>query len=295
MIFLTILLSVIGLAAGVGALIVRGASDAPAGLARKLGIASAIVLVAAYLSTSVVAVDVGQVGVITRFGAITGRELSPGITTKAPFPIEKVVTFNTQVQKDEVDATAASQDLQDVQSKLAVNYHLERGKVSDIYQGVGINYADRVIAPAIQESFKATTANYTAENLIKKRSEVAQAAKTNLSERLEKYGISVDSVNIINLTFSAAFSQAIEQSQVAAQQVVKANNEVERVKKEAEAAIEKARGEAEAQREQAQSITPEYLELKKIETQAQAIARWNGILPTTTGGDGMLFSLPVGR
>lgn len=256
---------------------------------------SAILLLLAYAATSLVTVAAGQVGVVTRFGAVTGRELSPGVSLKAPFPFESVAKIDTRVQKQEAEATAASNDLQDVKGKIAVNWHLERGRVSDIYQSVGLDFTDKLLNPAIQESFKATTAKYTAQDLIKRRQEVGQEATRLLGEKLKEYGIAIDSVNIVNLEFSQAFTAAIEQSQVAAQQVIKAQNEVERVKKEAEASIEKARGEAAAQREQAQSITPEYLELKRIEAQQQWISKWNGAVPQTVAGESTLFSLPVGK
>lgn len=286
MFFITVILALLAVASG--GLAIAAAGNREIRVAKIMGVAAGALILLAFASTSLVSIDVGQVGVVTRFGAITGRELGPGINLKAPAPFESVVTFDTRVQKDEIAATAASRDLQDVSSKLAVNYHLERGKVSDIYQSVGTDYTAKVLAPAIQESFKSTTAGFTAEELITKRSEVAQQARQNLESRVEKYGISIDSVNIVDFGFSQAFSQAIEQSQVAAQQVVKAQNEVERVKKEAEAAIEKAKGEAAAQREQAQSITPEYLQLKWIE-------KWNGALPTTVTGDNALLNLPIGK
>ncbi len=258
----------------------------------KAGLA---LFVLAWLATGIVSVGAGQVGVVTRFGAVVGRELEPGVSLKAPFPVERVVIMDTRVQKTGAETAAASNDLQDVKGNIVVNWHLERGKVSSIYQQVGPNFEDKVLTPAIQESFKSTTAKYSAADLIKNRTAVAQDATKALNERVSRYGITVDSVNITNLEFSQAFTQAIEQSQVAAQQVIKAQNEVERVKAEAEAAIAEAQGKAEAQRQQAQTITPEYLELKRIEAQQQAVAKWNGQLPTTTTGDNAFFQLPVGR
>lgn len=298
MLFITILLSVFGIAALVAATVLANKeypTPEETKLVKPTAIAGAVLLVLAYLTTAIVTVGVGQIGVVTRFGAVTGREVNPGVAFKAPAPFESVVVFDTRVQKDEVEATAASRDLQDVKSKLAINYHLERGKVSAIYQSVGTDFTTKILAPAIQESFKATTAQFSAEDLIKQRAKVSQSSEASLAERLKQYGIVIDSISILDLTFSQQFTAAIEAAQVAQQQAVKATNDLERVKKEADQKVAQAQAEAEAQRLQAQSITPEYLELQRINVQSDWIKKWSGNLPTTMTGDNTLFSLPIGK
>lgn len=263
---------------------------------RPLVLSGAALLGLAWLATGIVTIGAGEVGIVTRFGAVTGREMEPGVNVKAPFPIEQVTRFDTRVQKNEVDASAASADLQDVKSKLALNYHVERGKVSEIYRQIGTNYDDKIIAPAMQETFKATSAKFTARELITKRAEVKADTTATLSERLKPYGIAVDSVSLINFEFSPEFSRAIEQSQVAQQQVEKANNDLKRIQVEAEQKISQARAEAEGQRLQRETINDQVIRLREIDAQRAAIEKWSGQMPTTVLGNGSntLFNIPVG-
>jgi len=215
-------------------------------------------------------IDAGNVGVITRFGAVN-RVVYPGIIMKIPF-IEAVNQMDTRTQKDQVDAASASKDLQTVHSTIAVNYHLNGSKAVAVYQNIGTDYQDKVIAPAIQETFKSITSQYTAEELITKREYLRQQAQDSLTKKLAPYYVLVDNFNIVNFEFSSDFNNAIEQKQVAQQNLEKA-------KIEADTAVTQAQGQANAQKilKDNGSLTPEYLEFL-------AVQKWNGILPNATNG-----------
>lgn len=215
-------------------------------------------------------VSAGHVGVITRLGAVN-RVVHPGFTFKIPL-IESVVSMETRTQKEQVEATAASSDLQEVKSTIALNYHLNGEKAVDVYQNIGTNYRERVVDPAMQEAFKATTAQFTAEDLIVKREKVREITLVELKSRLEKYNVFVDDLNIVNFDFSKEFNVAIEQKQVAQQNL-------ERAKIEAETAKTQANGQATAQQilRNAGSLSNEYL-------QFLAVQKWDGKLPNATNG-----------
>lgn len=242
------------------------------------GVAGAIIgiVVFFWLLTSIVVVGTGKVGVVTSFGKVTGREMQEGLNVKAPFPFNRVWVADIKVQKEQVDAAAASADLQEIQSTLAVNYHLEKGKVSEIYQNIGNKYKDRIISPAIQEAFKAVTAKYTAAELLTKRSEVKDAARKMLEERLQPRGIVVDDLSIVNFDFSDAFNQAIEQKQVAQQESERAKFNLERAKLDAQ-----------AQESQKVSLTQEILTKQFIE-------KWDGHLPTYMGTNNIM-GIPLNK
>ena len=215
-------------------------------------------------------VAAGQVGVVTRFGAVN-RVVNPGVVVKAPF-VESLVEMETRTQLEQVDASSASQDLQDVNAKIALNFHLRGEKAVEVYQQIGTEYKDRIIAPAMQEAFKATTAKYTASDLIVKREAVKVLAYDELKSRLNKYNIIVDDFNIVNFEFSKDFNDAIESK-------VKAQQKLEQTKIEAETAVTQAKGQADAQKmlKDSGSLSPEYLQFLALKT-------WNGILPTVTNG-----------
>lgn len=224
-------------------------------------------------------VRAGRVGVITRFGAVN-RVVNPGVVLKIPL-IENTVTMETRIQKDQVDAQAASKDLQEVKSTIALNYHLRGERAVEVFQNIGIDYKIRVIDPAIQEAFKAATAKFTAEELITKREAVKKEAFEHLKERLAIFNIIVDDFNIVNFDFSDEFNQAIEQKQVAQQNL-------SRAKLEADTARTQAEGQADAQKtlRESGSLTAEYLQFLGLQ-------KWNGVLPQVVGSATPFINIPV--
>ena len=216
-------------------------------------------------------IGAGSVGVVTRLGAIN-RVANPGLVLKIPL-IEYTNMMDTRTQKDQLDAQAASKDLQIVKSTIAVNYHLDGSKATSVFQNIGTDYQDKVVSPAIQDTFKAITASYTAEELITQREAVRNSSGKDLAEKLKLYNIIVDNFNIVNFDFSAEFNSSIEQKQVAQQNLEKA-------KLEAQTAITQAQGQADAQKalKDSGALTPEYLQFLALKT-------WNGVLPLYTGAN----------
>lgn len=237
-------------------------------------------------------VDAGRVGIVTRFGEIN-RTVHSGIALKLPWPIERLEKWQIRVQKEEQESKAATTDLQDVSATLALNYSLDSDTAIRVYKEIGSEYREKIIIPALQESFKGASANYTAAELITKRPEVKAKAFEVIKARLAQYDIRVIDLNIVNFAFSPQFNQAIEATQVAQQQAEKARQDLERIKVEAEQRISQAQAEAESQRLQRETLTPELVELRRIEAQTKAIEKWDGKLPTTQAGDGTLFNIPV--
>lgn len=232
---------------------------------------------------SFVIVEAGQRGVILQLGAVQNNVLEEGIHFKIPF-IQEVIQTDVRVQKAQSDQTAASKDLQVVTTTVAVNFHLNPLTVNKLYQNVGLEYKDRIVDPAIGEALKAVTAQYTAEELISKRPEVSAKVKELLSQKLATYYMQLDEINITEFKFSQEYNNAIEQKQIAEQQALKAQLDLQRIEIEAKQKIEQAKAEAESLRLQKQEVTPELVELRKIEAQLKAIEKWDGRLPNVTGG-----------
>jgi regulator of protease activity HflC (stomatin/prohibitin superfamily) len=240
--------------------------------------------------STVIIITAGNQAVITRFGAITGKTLNPGMHLIIPF-VDNVHIFDVREQKEQVDAGSASRDLQSVDVKIALNYHLDSSRVNQLYQEVGEQYKERIIDPAIQESIKASTANYTAEELITKRAEVKEVTKKILAERLLQKYIILDELSIVNFSFSKEFDAAIELKQTAEQSALKAKNDLDRIKVEAQQKIEQAKAEAESLRLQRENISGDLIKLREIEAQIKYIDKWNGQLPTYMGAGNPIISI----
>jgi regulator of protease activity HflC (stomatin/prohibitin superfamily) len=222
-------------------------------------------------------VGAGERGVMLQFGAVQDKVLSEGLYFKIPF-IQQVEKIDVKIQKDEVRASASSKDLQIVTSQIALNYHLDPASVNKVWQELGSSYNTRIIAPAIQEAVKATTAKFTAEELITKREEVKEEIKSNLAERILAHSILVDEFNIIDFDFSPAFNQAIEAKVTAEQLKLKAARDLERIVIEKEQQITQAEGKA-----QAITIEAQALRVNPAVTELRWIEKWDGKTPQYWG------------
>lgn len=252
-----------------------------------LGIGTAIVILIV-VSQSAVVVEAGHRGVVLYLGAVEDRILSEGFSFIIPF-VEHVVQMEVRTLKYQAPATSSSQDLQLVSTEVALNYHLDPTIVNDLYQTLGIDYAERIIAPTIQESVKASTAKFAAEELITKREEAKATIGEVIRATLIQRGIISEQVFITDFQFSPDFVTSVEAKVVASQDVLREQNILEKVRiqalsREAEAVgignakVAEAKGEAEAIETITEKLkeNPDYLKW-------QAINAWNGELPLSTG------------
>ncbi len=235
-------------------------------------------------------VDAGERAVLLTLGKASPIPSEPGLHFKIPI-VQKIKKLEVRTRKIETNSDSASKDLQDVQTTIALNYHLIPGETPQLYQKIGLSYQERIIDPSIQESIKAVTAQFTAEELITKRPEVRRNMQIAVSEKLTKYHIQVDDFNVVNFQFSEEFDNAIEAKVTAEQQMLKAQKDLERIIIEKEQTIRRAEAEAESLRLQKQEITPDLIKLRQIEVQMEAVkvqreavAKWSGDLPLITGG-----------
>ena len=228
----------------------------------------------------------GERGVHLRFTAVTGKVVDEGLYFRIPL-IESVQMMDTKIQKLETTSAAASKDLQTVHSTVALNFHIDPARVVDIYRGVGLQYKERLIDPAMQEAIKGSTAKFTAEELITKREQVRDDIKSLLKIKLKERDILVDEFNIVNFEFSKVFNEAIEAKVTAEQQALAAKNKLEQIKFEAEQKVAEAKGKAEAITIESNALrsNPQILELRALE-------KWNGTLPQVTGGAIPFITLP---
>ena len=235
-----------------------------------------------------VQVGAGERGIVQNFGAVQDLVLGEGIHLKIPV-VQTVILMDVKIQKAMTDAASSSSDLQDVDLSVALNYHIIPDKANLVYQTIGVEFKQRIIDPAIQEVMKAVSARYTAEELITKRPAVSTEMKEALTSRLLESNISVDAFSIISFSFSQTFTDAIEAKQTAEQNALKAKRDLDRIKVEAQQTIAAATAEAEALRLQKMNISPDLIELRKIEANLKAIEKWNGILPSVTGSGAIPF------
>jgi len=260
-----------------------------------------LIIIGVVATASVKIVDAGHRGVLLHWDAVdlTNPPLEEGLHFVVPFQ-DDVVNIEVRTLKYASEARSASKDLQTVETTVTVNYHPDKEGVHRLYKNLGLDYENRVIQPAIEETVKQVTANYNAEELITKRPLVKADIEFSIRERLNQFDVVTEVISITDFEFSALFASAIESKVEAEQKALKAENDLRRIEVEARqreanaiglanANIAEAKGEAEAIAiiNQALAENPNYLEWLK--TQA-----WDGQLPLVVGEGGTPFiSIPV--
>ena len=256
-------------------------------LRKVIVIAVVLVLAAIVALDSITVVRAGHTGVVVTLGKVQSGVLQEGVHLKLPF-VQEVVKIDNRIQKLEVETEAFSRDLQSVKTTLAINYRVDTAKSNSIYKNIGAAYESVLVVPAVNEVLKAITATYTAEESVTNRVLISEGLVTGLNEKLNNIGLYITDVNIIDFDFSDAFINAIEEKQVAQQQLLKAETEkqtaITNAQAEAEAIKIRAQAEAEANDVISKSLTEQIIENKKVE-------KWNGVLPKVTGTNGAFVDI----
>lgn len=245
----------------------------------------------------IASVPTGHTGVVTTFGRVENQTYDSGFNLKAPW--QSVVMMDNRVQKANTTLSCFSADIQEVSVSYTLNYQIDKVNAQEIYKTVGKEYYDTVIVPNIAEAVKVVTARYTAEELISSRAELAAAIEETLSTSLAQYNIQVVSAAIEDMDFTDAFTNAVEDKQVAAQNKLQAEIEQEQKIMEQEAAAQMAviQAEAAAQVAQTEADAKAYAAMKEAEANAALeksitkelldyyyILQWDGTLPSTYVG-----------
>ena len=240
-------------------------------------------LILAIIWSSFVTVGPGERGVLMTFGAVRQGVLTPGLHMKIPF-VQTVKLMNVQIQKSETSETAASRDLQNVTSTVAVNWSINPVDAEWVYERLGDEeqLSTKVLSPIVSNAVKAVAAHYDAEQLVEKRDVVRDEIQKQIVGALAAYKVQVQGVNITNFQFSEDYAKAIEQKQVAQQKAQQAQYDLQRIKVQAQQEVAQADGQSQAQKLLQSTLTPQIIQLKAVE-------KWNGVLPQYTGGGAIPF------
>jgi modulator of FtsH protease HflK len=198
-----------------------GLSSGGAGL-----LASAIALL--WLASGFYVVDEQERGVVMRFGAFA-RTSDPGLSWRLPWPIEKVETINvTQVRQVTERSDMLTQDENIVDVELKVQYRVSSAEKYLFSQADPDSTLRQVTKSAVREVVGRNKMDGILSG--EGRQDVSQRTQQILQERLDAYdsGLIVAEVNLQNV-------QAPEPVQDAFTDAIKAREDQERLKNEAEA------------------------------------------------------------
>jgi len=203
-----------------------------------VGVSIGIIVIIALIASCLVSVPTGHTGILTTFGKVEDTTLEAGMHFKLPW--QSVVKMDNRNQKQVLELSCFSSDIQEVSITYSINYQIEKTNAQTIYKSIGVDYYNTVMVPRIQSAVKEYTALYTAETLIEKRETLSEQIYTTLQTELAQYNIVLLATAIEDLDFNDAFTEAVEQKQVAAQKKLQAEIEQQRATMEAEEAAKRA-------------------------------------------------------
>ncbi|HID63563.1 MAG TPA: prohibitin family protein [Anaerolineae bacterium] len=258
-----------------------------------------VVLLALILaSSSYVQVRYGSVGVVTRFGAVTGRVMQPGLNWKIPL-IDGVVRYRTQEiiyqtasegesQADYVDfpTDTTTADGQQIILKYSIRFRIDPEKVSWIANNIGnerdvvekiVKFHSRILARNIPKEYAALdlyTGNIQA---------VQDQFEAQLKPLFAEKGIILDSFGLRKIEFTEDYRQAVEQKQIEAENVITEQHRAEQAVYRAKARVEMAKGEAQSTIERARGDAEKVkllaaAEAEAIQIKGEALAKYPAII-----------------
>ncbi len=198
----------------------------------------------------------------------------------------------------------------EIYSDVSLSYAIEPRKVPDFYVKYRLsdldNFTHGILRDVVRNSLNEVASTYSVEQIYgEQKAEFLNKVQVLIQQKMESVGVSIQQFGFIGAprvpaVIAAAITskaQAIQDAERARNELAKTQAEAAKTVAEAEgeakAAVTRANGEAEANRIRQTSLTPQLLELRKIENQKALIDRWNGQLPTvSTGQGGLLMELP---
>jgi regulator of protease activity HflC (stomatin/prohibitin superfamily) len=261
-------------------------------------VAGVVFLALILASSSYVQIQYGTVGIVTRFGAVTGRVMNPGLNWKIPL-VEGVVRYRTQEiiyqtvsegesQADYVDipTDTTTADGQQIILKYSIRFRIDPERVGWIANNIGdeqdvvekvVKFHSRILARNIPKEYAALDL-YTG-NI----QEVQDQFEDQLTPLFAEKGIVLDSFGLRKIEFTEDYRQAVEQKQIEAENVTTERHRAEQATYQAQAQVERAKGEAQSTIERARGDAEKVkllaaAEAEAIQIKGEALAKYPAII-----------------
>jgi len=203
-----------------------------------------------------------------------------------------------------------SKEGMEIYSDVSLSYAIDPKRVPDFYVKYRVNDLDLfthgILRDVVRNSLNEVASTYSVEQIYgEQKAEFLRKVEALIQQKMEPVGVMIQQFGFIGAPrVPSVIAEAITAKAQAIQDAERARNELAKTQAEAakqiaaaegdaKSAVTRAQGEAEANRIRQSSLTPQLLELRKIENQKALIERWNGQLPSVQTGNGsMLMELP---
>jgi len=204
-----------------------------------------------------------------KFNRITGlgnTVIAEGTHVVIPW-FEWPIIFDVRSRPRKIRSFTGTKDLQMVDVSIRTLVRPDESALPTIYRTLGTDYDEKVLPSIINEILKSVVAQFNAAQLIQEREKVSKMIQTELIKRASEFNILLDDVALTELSFSPEYERAVEQKQVALQQVEKAKFHVLKAVEEKKMSIIKAEGEKEAASLIGKAIAdnPGFVDLRRID------------------------------
>lgn len=264
-----------------------------------------VVAVVLIISSTIVIIPAGHVGVPVLFGKVQKSYLTEGLHFINPLLNVVKMSVRTQVytmsvvsregQRSGDDSiTVLSKDGLRMPLDITVAYRLVASDAPNVYRTLGEHYAENIIRPAARTAIREAASQFTAqEAYATKRGELADNTQQGLIDRIAKLmaeqvnfagkGFVIQQVMLRNVSLPSRVRGAIEEKLAMEQDAQRMEFVLAKEHKEAERKGIEAKGIAEFQKVVSQGISEQLLKWKGIEATLK-IAESNNAKVVIIGG-----------
>jgi len=244
--------------------------------ARIVGI---IIILVGVLTSCVIQIDAGEVGVKKLFGKVQTDVLSSGLHFINPLMDVQKLDIKTQNytmsgvhdegSKNGDDAIRVlTADGLEVTIDLSVLYHVVTNDAPKLLQQTGPDYEDKIVRPITRTRIRDNAVYYDAVALCStKRDEFQQRIFSSIEKDFSSRGLVLENLLVRNITLPESVKTTIEQKINAEQDAQKMQFVLQKEKQEAERKRIEAQGIADYQRIISESLTDKQLQYESIQAQ----------------------------
>lgn len=215
-------------------------------------------------------------------------ERAEGLALVFPF-WQRVHNVNVRTQVYEYESFIQTKDLQEVTLPIAINFSVIPGSAAELFQEVGHDYVETIIAPAAFQASTEAAGTIIAASIAQSRAALAASIGNILRPQLADHGIRVEYVSVKDAVFDGEFLSAVKAKVIASQRQEESERLVVVAQNEALQVIETATGEAAAIAINARAKREEQTLLGMSAAEYVWFKAWNGALPLTWLGTGEEF------
>ncbi|QPN69431.1 prohibitin family protein [Synechococcus sp. CBW1108] len=181
------------------------------------------------LSQTVFIVPAGNVAVVTTLGKVTGQPRQPGANLKIPLA-QSTSLFDVRTQVRPEQFSTLTKDLQVIQATATVKYAMKAAEAGRVYETIATDDQQiypRVIQPSLLKALKSVFSQYELVTIATEWNSISELVQEKVADELRKFDyVSVQGLDLTGLQIAEEYRAAIEQKQIAEQQLLRAQTEV---------------------------------------------------------------------